>query len=151
LLEQVKVLIVVTVETFFAHEAPQALNEIEIGGIGRQKEHLDVQLRGPLKHETAALIASVIHHQGNGCLQTQGGDLLKEFTHTSRVDVAVIGHGNELMGDGMQGPQDVKALPTAGSTHDHTGETPQPAQIRSQDKMGRIDEKDRSLTGSGLL
>jgi hypothetical protein len=51
----------------------------------------------------------------------------------------------------MQGPQHIEALPATGSSHDEAGETPQPAQIRSQDKMGRIDKKDGALTGFGLL
>ena len=41
LLERLKVFIVFAVETFFAHEAPQALNQIEIGRIGWQKEQFD--------------------------------------------------------------------------------------------------------------
>ena len=41
-LEQGKVLIVVAVETFFAHEAPQALNQI--GRIRWQKQQFQAQL-----------------------------------------------------------------------------------------------------------
>ena len=61
LLEQVKVLIVLAVETFFAHETPQTLYQIEIGRIGWQKEQLDAQLRGSLEDEPTALIARIIH------------------------------------------------------------------------------------------
>ena len=151
LLEQGKVLIVVAVETFFAHETPQALNQIEIGGIRWQKEQFEAQLRGLLEHKPTALIAGIIHHHGNRGLQTEGGDLLEQFAYADGIDVAVIGHGNELIGDGMQCPQHIEALSATGRTYDHTGETPQPAQIRPQDKMGCIDEKDRALTGFGLL
>src|SRR5437588_4076897 len=66
LLERFKVLIVFAVETFFAYEAPQALNQIEVGRRGRQKEQFDAQLLGPLEHEPTALITSIIHHHGNG-------------------------------------------------------------------------------------
>ena len=55
------------------------------------------------------------------------------------------------MGDGMECPQNIEALPTTGSSQHDAGETPEPAQIRPEDKMGRIDEKDASLTGLGLL
>ena len=55
------------------------------------------------------------------------------------------------MGESMQSQEHIEALSATGRTHDHAGETPQPAQIRPQDKMGRIDEKDGSLTRFGLL
>jgi hypothetical protein len=55
------------------------------------------------------------------------------------------------MSHGMQSPQHIEALPTTRSTHQHAGKTPEPAQIGSQDEMGRIDEKDRALSGFGLL
>ena len=43
MLEGVKVLIGGAVEAFFTHEAPQALNQIEIGRIRRQKQQFDAQ------------------------------------------------------------------------------------------------------------
>ena len=123
-LEQFEVLIIVTVETFLAHETPQALNQIEVGRIGRQKEEFDAQLLGSLEHEPTALIASIIHHHGNGGLQAKESDLLEQFAHAGRIDVAVIGHGYELVADGIQCSQDIEALPPTGGTHDHAGETP---------------------------
>jgi hypothetical protein len=42
-------------------------------------------------------------------------------------------------------------LPATGSPHHDASETPEPAQIGSEDKMGRIHEKDRPLSGFGLL
>ncbi len=65
LLEQVKVFIVGAVETFFAHEAPESLNQIEIGRLGGQKEQLDAPLAGSLHYQPTALIACIVQHQGN--------------------------------------------------------------------------------------
>jgi hypothetical protein len=55
------------------------------------------------------------------------------------------------MGDGMQRPQDIEALPATGSTHEHAGKTPYPSQRGPQDEMGRVNEKDDALTHFGLL
>ncbi len=55
------------------------------------------------------------------------------------------------MSNGMQSPQHIEAWPATRSTHEHTGKTPEPAQIGSQDEMGGIDEKDGTLSGFGLL
>jgi hypothetical protein len=151
LLERFKVFIVGVVETFFAHETPEPLNQIEIGRIGGQKEELDAQLAGPLEHEPAALIARIVQHQGNRGAEAKDGDLLEQFAHADGVDVALIGHGNELVSDGMQSSQHIEALSATRSAHQHASETPEPAQIRPQDEMGRIDEKDGALTGFGLL
>ena len=151
MLEGVKVLIVGAVEAFFPHEAPQALNQIEIGRIRRQKQQFDAQPRCRLEHEPTALIASIIHHHGNRGGETKQSDLLEQFAHAGGIDVAVIGHRNQLMGDGMQRPQDIEALPATGRTYEHAGKTPEPSQVGPEDEMGRIDEKDGSLTGFGLL
>ena len=85
---------------------------------------IDAQLPGQLEHEPTALITSIIHDHGNWGGEAKSGDLLKEFTHTGGVDVAVIGHGDELMGDGMQGPQHIETLPATGSAHHDADETP---------------------------
>ncbi len=124
LLEGVKVLIVGAVEAFFSDEFPQAFNQIEIGGVSRQKQEFNPQSSRLLHHEPTALIARIIHHHGHRGGEAQGGDLLEQFAHAGGIDVAVIGHGNELVGDGMQRPQDIEALPSAGRTHQHAGETP---------------------------
>jgi hypothetical protein len=94
LLEQVNVFIVGAVETFFAHEAPEPLNQIEIGRIGRQKEQLDAQLAGSLHYQSTALIAGIVHQQGHRRGETEGGDLLEQVAHTAGVDGALIGHAS---------------------------------------------------------
>ena len=124
LFEQPKVLVIVRIQALFSDEFPQALNQIEIGGVCRQKEDFYPEMSGPLKHEPTALIASIIHHHGNRGGEAKESDLLEQFAHAGRVDVAVIGHGNELVGDGMQRPQHIEALPATGSAHDHAGKTP---------------------------
>ena len=47
LLEGVKVLIVGAVEAFFSDEFPQAFNQIEIGGVSRQKQEFNPESRSP--------------------------------------------------------------------------------------------------------
>jgi len=124
LFEQLKVLVIVRIQALFSDEFPQALNQIEIGGVCRQKEDFSPEMSGPLQHEPTALIARIIHHHGNRGGEAKQSDLLEQFAHAGRVDVAVIGHGNELVGDGMQRPQHIEALPSAGRTHQHAGKTP---------------------------
>jgi hypothetical protein len=151
LLEGVKVLIVGAGEAFFSDEFPQALDQIEIGGVSRQKQELNAKSSRLLHHEPTALRARIIHHHGDRSAQTQGSELVEPFAHAAGIDVAVIGHGNQLMGDGMQCCQDIEALPSARGTHQHASETPQPPQVGSQDEMGRIDKKEGALTGFSLL
>jgi hypothetical protein len=67
------------------------------------------------------------------------------------MDGAVIGHGNELVGEGMPRQEDSEAVPATGSAHDHAGKTPEPPQVGPEDELGRIDEKEGSLSGFGLL
>ena len=151
LFEQSKVLVIVRIQALFSDEFPQAFNQIEIGGVGRQKQEFNPESSRLLHHEPTALIAGIIHHHSHRGGEAQGGELLEQFAHAGGIDVAVIGHGNELVGDGMQGSQHIEALPATGSTHHDASETPEPAQIGPEDKMGSIDEKDGALTGFGLL
>lgn len=123
-LEQLKVFIIGRREAFFSDEFPQAFNQIEIGGVGRQEEDFDQEGSSPLQHEPTVVIAGIIHHQGHRGGEAEGGDLFEQFAHTGGVDVAVVGHRDELMGDGMQGSQHVESLPSTGSTHDDASETP---------------------------
>ena len=151
LLEQLKVLVIFGIQTLFSDKFPQALNQIEIGGVGRQKEDFYAEMSRPLEHKPTVLIASIIHHQGNRPLQPQQSNLLQQFADTGRGDVAVVGHRDQLMGNSMQGGQDVEALPPAGCTDQDARERPEIAEIASQHKMGSIDEKDRSRPGFRLL
>ena len=151
MLEQLKVLVIFCIQTRFSNKFPQALNQIEIGGVGRQKEDFYPEMSSPLEHEPTAWIASIIHHQGNRPLQLKQSNLLQQFADTGRGDVAVVGHRDQLMRDGMQGSQDVEALPSAGCTDQDASERPEITQIGSQHKMGSIDEKDRSRPCFRLL
>ena len=151
LLEQLKVLVIFRIQALFFDEFPQTLNQIEIGGVGRQKEDFDAQISSLLKHQPTALIASIIHHHSHRQSQPEQSYLLQQCTDTGRRDVAVVGHGDKLMRDGIQGTQDVEALPSAGRTHQDACETPEIAQIRPQHKVGTIHKKDGSRSGFGLL
>ncbi len=103
MLEQLKVLVIVRIQTLFSDTFPHALNQIEIGGVGRQKEDFSPEMSSPLEHEPTALLASSIHHQGHRPLQPKQSNRLQQFADTGRCDVAVVGHRDQLMRDGMQG------------------------------------------------
>ena len=141
-LEQLKVLVIFGIQALLFDKLPYALNQIEVGRVGRQKEEFYPQMSSPLDHQPTVLIASSIHHHGHRPWQPKQGQFLQQVAHTARGDVAVVGHGHQLMRDGIQGTQDVEALPSAGRTHQDACETPEIAKIASQHKMGTIHEKD---------
>jgi hypothetical protein len=93
------------------------------------------------------LITGIVHNQSDGCLQAKCSDFLQELADALRIDVAVIGDGNKLMSDGVEGTEHMKALSTTWGTHHHPRETPQKAKVSREHKMGRIHKKDGSLAG----
>src|SRR3972149_5137277 len=54
------------------------------------------------------------------------------------------------MRDGIQGPQDIEALPPRGRLNEYARKTPQKTEKGRQHKMGRIDEEHRAPTGLRL-
>ena len=66
---------------------------------------------------------------------------------TLGIDVGQISDGDDLVGDRIQGAQDIEALPPARGFDPAPCETPQVPQKRAEDEMGRIDKKDRAFTG----
>ena len=76
-LEQLKVLVIFRIQALFADKFPQAFNQIEIGRVRRQKEDFDPQISSLGEHEPTALIARVVHHDRDRCLQSELSDLLK--------------------------------------------------------------------------
>jgi hypothetical protein len=55
------------------------------------------------------------------------------------------------MGDGVQGGQDIEALPTTGSLDKDAREAPEKAQERLQDEMSSIDKEEVTETGFGFI
>jgi hypothetical protein len=151
LLEQLKVRVIVGREAFLSDEFPQAFNQIEIGGVGRETTGVQSPQQRPSParadsgEQRALSITTVM-----GVCSPSKAELLEELTDTGRIDVALIGDGHQLMGDGIQGAQHVEALSPARRTHHHAGETPEETKVGPQHKMGGIDEKDGPLAGLGL-
>lgn len=58
--------IVFSVETIFLDKLPQPLNEVEVGGITRQKQQVDLPHHGVLDDLPAMLVTGVVEHQRDG-------------------------------------------------------------------------------------
>ena len=92
----------------------------------------------------APLISSIIHDHRDWRGEPKPSDFFQEFAHACRIDVAVVGHRDELVSDGVERPQHIEPLPSARSPDHDTDEAPEKAKIGSQDKMSTIDKKDGS-------
>lgn len=123
-LERGEVGVVLGIQTLFLDELPQPFNQVQIRGIRRQVEQLDVEARRHRRHHRTFLVARVVQHQSNGHTQVQRRQLIQERAEALGVDVGVIGNRDEFMGDGVQGPQDVEALPPRWGLDEHAGEAP---------------------------
>lgn len=74
LLEEGEVLVIGRVQTFLFDEFPKPLDEIEIGGIGRQVQHLDAERFGQIHDQPTFLIAGIIENERDRNGQSAGGD-----------------------------------------------------------------------------
>ena len=102
-------------------------------------------------NQGAALIAGIVQDQRNGHSQFQGGELVQQGTDRGGSDVTVMSDHNQVMSDGVQRGQDIKALPTGWGLKEDVGKAPQKAQKRGQDEMSRIHKEDGSLTSLGVV
>ena len=50
-------------EHFFSQEAPEPLNQIQVGGIGRQEYKFNALANCPILQPGAAIVACIIAHQ----------------------------------------------------------------------------------------
>ena len=85
-----------------------------------------MQVGGDLLHESAALIASVVQHDGDRYGQIQCREFIQHEGHVLAMDVGIGGDGDELMGYRIQGAQDTEPLPATGSGLPVTDHTPHP-------------------------
>jgi len=54
------------------------------------------------------------------------------------------------MGDGIQGPQDIEALPTRRGLDEHARQRPQKAEKRREHEMGGVHKENGSLSSLGF-
>lgn len=80
-------------------ELPKALNQVQIGGIGRQKEQLNLEGKGQVDDKPTMLIACIIQHEGKRFLREACAQELEQANHTVRVNVGIIGHGEDFQGE----------------------------------------------------
>ena len=69
-------------------QLPQTFDQIKIGAVGGQEEQFDVQSLRLLAHQFTALVACVVHDEGDGDVRVLFSDRGKKFTHALRIDVA---------------------------------------------------------------
>lgn len=65
-----------------------------------------------MPNEIAFLIASIVKNEGKGHLRVECAQFIEQLTNRVGIDVGVVGDHDELMGDGIQSAQDIKALPS---------------------------------------
>lgn len=63
-----EVIVVSAIEHVVFEELPQTFNQVEVGGIRRQKLQRDVERRGQIHDQSAVLISCVVPHQRYGFL-----------------------------------------------------------------------------------
>ena len=76
---------------------------------------------------------------------------MESLTATLGVDVGFMGDGDQLMGDGIEGTEDIEALPPGTGFAKQAFKAPQKAERGTEDKMRGIDKENGSLTDFCLL
>ena len=93
------------------------------------------------------LIASIVQHNRDRQAIAEGAaNLAQQGTNGCRINRSVIGHGDELMGAGIEGRQDVEALATATRLNKDPDKAPQIAEKGLQDKVRGVHEEEVALT-----
>jgi len=149
--EGIEIFIIMIVETFLFDEFPQALDQIQVGRVWRQEKQFDFQCKRQVHDQTTMLIAGIVHDEGHRQVWKQLSQLLKQLTDGLGIDVAIIADGDDLFGNGIQCPQNVEALPSAGRLDENAHKAPEITQKRAKDKMGGINEEKLALTCFGLF
>jgi len=145
-----KCVVVASVKDVSFDELPEPFDQVEVGRIRRQELQLDVERRRQVDDQRAVLIAGVVQHQGDWSLQAKGRDFAQQFAHRVRRHGAGGGDADELIRHRVPGSQDAVALAARGSANEQAMQTPQAAQERALNEVGRIDEKHMAVSGACL-
>ena len=140
-LELLEVLVVFSSETFGFHEFPHPLNQVQVRRIRRQKQQFDAQRLRFLLHQCTTLVTGIVHDQCHGRAGMLVRQRLQEFTNRQRIDVGGIHHRSQLLGDVIQGPQNIVPLSPGWRAQKEPHKTPQIAQKSAKDKMAGVTKK----------
>ena len=128
--ETLKLGVISGIKTLFFDKFPKALNQIEIGRIGRQEKEFNVKLRGKLSDELCTLITRIIQNQCHRYREVEACNLPEEITNALAVDVSVIDDGNQFMIDRVQRSEHVEPLPAGRGLEPQSRPTPKISQER---------------------
>lgn len=73
-----------------------------------------MQCLGFVPNEFAFLIACVVENEHDGHIGIQAPQFIEQLTDTVGIDVSIIRDHDQFMGNGIEGRQDIQALPTSG-------------------------------------
>lgn len=133
------------IQHLLAEEPPEPFDEVQVRRVARQEQQLDPQRLGQPLHQLTPLVAGVVQYQRDRHPQPPAGQRPQQGADRLRVDVAVVGHPEDLVRHRVEGPQHVVALPTRRGADELPGQAPQEAQERGEHEVGGVDEEHRPL------
>jgi hypothetical protein len=145
-----EIVVVATIESVAFDELPQSFNQIQVRGIRRQEQQLDVERRRQARHQYAALIAGVVEDQRDGFCQSQRGDLAQQVAHRFRRHRPGRRDADQFVGHGIPGSQDAVPLTARRTADEQPRRAPQAAQERSLHEVGGVNEEDVAMTGASI-
>ena len=93
------------------------------------------------------MVACVIQHQGDRDCEVERFDAIEQGADTGGIDIAGIGDRDNFLGDSVDRPEDVEALPAAGGFNPDTSEAPQRREKGAENKMGGINKEHGAFPG----
>lgn len=144
-----EVFVVATVQHVAFDELPEAFDQVQVWGVRRQEQELDVERGCEGLHHSAVLIASVVENQGDWSLQSQRGDLAQQVAHRVRRHGPGGGDADQFVGHGVPGSQHAVALATGRTANEQPTQAPEATQERALHKVRGIDKEEVPLTGAG--
>jgi hypothetical protein len=139
------------IETLLLDKLPEALDQIQIRRVGREEKKFNMQLSGQPLDEAAVLIAGIIQNKGDGQIGKRSCQLIEQSGHRLRVNVTGVGDSYQLSGGGVQGAEEIEALPARKGFDKKPDKGSQETKKRLQDKMGRIHEKQMTFVGLSFV
>src|SRR3990167_2211324 len=109
--EAAKLGVILGIKALLFDEFPKALDQIQIGRIGRQKKQLDLEFLSKLLDEPRSLITRIIQNQRDRHLEIKAGNFPEKIADALGRDIRVIGNHDQFMGEGIQSARHIKPLP----------------------------------------
>ncbi len=140
-----EVVVAATVEHVAFDELPEAFDQIQVRGIRRQGEQLDVERRREALHHRAVVIACVVENQSDWPRQPQRGDLTQQVTHGVRRHRPGCCDPNQFVRHGVPCSQHAVALAAGNASNHQATHAPLTAQERSLYEVGGVHKKHMTL------